>query len=342
MKDITIVDVAKEADVSPATVSRVLNNTVLVSSEKQKKVEEAVEKLGYNPNKFARALRKQRSETVGIVVPDVSNPYFATLIRGAETSLHGSGRSVLICDTDSKLEQEGEYISTLLREQVDGVILVSSGKGSQQLKRIREEGISLVAADRDPPLKGVSKVLADNHKGGIIACNHLVQQGYKKVGFIKGPPGISTAFSRFEGFKEALQQSGQHLDEEYVFQGDFSFEAGRKATKKLLSRLRKDQYPFGLVAADDLMALGAMREVSQAGISIPQEFGVVGFDNILMAKLVTPSLTTISIPAYQIGEESAKILVEGLRKKLEGSTPTITKKVFDIELISRESSLLGE
>ena len=336
--DVTIIDVAEEADVSPATVSRVINDTVPVNSDKERRVREAVEKLDYQTNKFAHALRKQQSDTVGILVPDLSNPFFATLIRGAENQIHKTEKSGLVGDANSKTEQEGEYVDTLLREQVDGVILISSGENSQKLKKIQDTGIPLVAADRDPNLNRVSKVLADNYRGGVLAGNHLLDQGYENVGFIKGPSDISSAVARYEGFKDSFDNHKLELDERFVFQGDFSFEGGKEAAEKLLEDVDENCFPFGLVAADDLMALGVMRAVENAGLNIPEDFGIIGFDNILMAKLVNPPLTTVSIPAYQIGEEAARILLDDIERKSEGKNSATTEQIFDVNLVVRESS----
>lgn len=338
MAEPTIIEVAEEADVSPATVSRVINQSAPVSPEKKKSVKDAVKKLNYKPNKFAHALRKQQSNLVGVVVPNLSNPYFSTLIRGAETYLHEKSKSVLICDTNSKPAQEGEYVNTLLKEQVDGVILVSSGEDSKQLELILEKDIPVVAADRDPHLQMVSKVLVNNRKGGRLAAAHLIQQGYQEFGFVKGPPGISTAISRYEGFKEALREEGAELTDGHTFKGDYTYEGGRKAGRKLLERADNDLPPMGVVAADDLMALGVLWELKNAGVQIPEQFGVVGFDDILMAKLTYPSLSTVSIPAYQIGKEAAKILLDNLERATKDSPLATTEKTFDVEFLPRKST----
>ncbi len=338
--EVTIIEVAEEADVSPATVSRVLNDTAPVSPQKETRVKEAVNKLNYKPNKFAHALRKQRSDIIGIVVPDVSNPYFATLIRGAETYLHETNKSALICDTNSKTEREGEYVNTLLRERVDGVVLVSSGDDSKQLKTLLEKDIPLVAADRDPDLNNVSKVLASNSQGGTIAANHLIEKGYQSFGFVKGPPGISTAVSRFKGFKQALEKKNMQINDDFVFEGDYTYEGGRQAGRNLIEKVENSMLPMGIVAADDLMALGVLWELNSAEAKVPENFGVVGFDNILMAKLMYPSLSTVSIPAYQIGKEAAKIIIEDLNRASEGLNTTKTEKMFEVNLVERQSTNL--
>lgn len=338
MSEVTIIEVAEEAEVSPATVSRVLNDTVPVSSEKEEKVKNAVEKLDYKPNKFAHALRKQRSDIIGVVVPDVSNPYFATLIRGAETYLHKTDKSALICDTNSKTEQEGEYVNTLLRERVDGVILVSSGDDSRQLEALLENDIPLVAADRAPHLNNISKVLAHNSHGGELATHHLIEKGYKSFGFVKGPTGVSTAVSRYEGFKKVISERDITINQDFVFEGDYTYESGREAGQKLLEKVQDDMLPMGIIAADDLMGLGVLWELNNAGVEVPDNFGVVGFDNILMAKLMYPPLSTVAIPAYQIGREAAKIVIENIKRANQDLNTTQTKKVFEVELIERKST----
>lgn len=338
VSEVTIIEVAEEAEVSPATVSRVLNDTAPVSSEKEEKVKKAVEKLNYKPNKFAHALRKQRSDIIGVVVPDVSNPYFATLIRGAETYLHETNKSALICDTNSKTEQEGEYVNTLLRERVDGVILVSSGEDSKQLEVLLKNDIPLVAADRDPHLDNISKVLAHNSHGGELATNHLIEKGYKSFGFVKGPTGISTAVSRYKGFKKVINERDVTINQNFVFKGDYTYESGREAGRKLLERVQDDMLPIGIIAADDLMGLGVLWELNSAGVKVPGDFGVVGFDDILMAKLMYPSLSTVAMPAYQIGREAAKLVIENIKRADQNLNTTKTEKVFEVELIERKST----
>ena len=340
MGEVTIVDVAEKANVSPATVSRVLNKSAPVSSTKKERVKRAIEKLNYKPNKFAHALRKQRSDIVGIVVPDLSNPYFANLIRGAEIYLHQIEKSALICDTNSKPEQEGEYVNKLLEERVDGVILVSSGEDSEQLELLLEKDIPVVAADRDPHLNKVSKVLADNSEGGTQVASHLIQQGYETYSFVKGPPGISTAESRYHGFLEELHSNGKRLKESFIFEGDYTYESGREIGRKLIEDVEDKFIPLGIAASDDLMALGILWELQNTGAKVPEEFGLTGFDDILMAKLMYPSLSTVKIPAYQIGKEAAKILLENIERSSQGMNMITTKKIFDVELVPRKSTNL--
>ena len=340
MEDITITEVAEKAEVSPATVSRVVNGSAPVSSSKEERVRKAIQELNYKTNKFASALRKNRSDVVGIVVPDVSNPFFSTLIRGAENQLFNSEKAGMICDLDSKPKREGEYVDKLLREQVDGVIIVSTQKSVSHIKRIQKKGIAIVAADRDPYLEGISKVMANNHKGGNIACDHLIKQGYQTFGFLKGPSGTSTATLRYEGFKEELHDHGLELRNEFVFKGNYSFDGGRKAAKKLIGSIEEQHFPFGIVAADDLMALGAIQEFIKADLDIPNDVGIVGFDNIFMTKLLNPSVSTIQVPAYEMGQEAANILVDNIEIKYKGKSTLITEKIFDVELIPRETSKL--
>jgi len=338
VSEATIIEVAEEAGVSPATVSRVMNDSAPVSSEKESKVMDAVQRLDYKPNKFAHALRKQRSNIVGVVVPDVSNPYFATLIRGAESYLHQTDKSVLICDTNSKAEQEGEYIDTLLEEKVDGVILVSSGEDSKQLESLLNKDIPLVAADRDPHLNKVSKVLANNSEGGKLAADHLIGKGYKSFGLVKGPTGVSTATLREKGFREVLQEKDIAIKQDFLFEGDFTYKRGREAGRKLINRVEESMLPMGIFAADDLMALGVLWELNSAGVQVPEDFGVIGFDDILMSKLMFPSLSTISIPAYQIGQEAAKIVVEDIKRAERDLNITRTEKHFEVKLVERGST----
>lgn len=338
MSKITIEEVANLAGVSASTVSRVVNESAPVSEEKVERVYDAINELGYRPNKFAHALRKGKSKVVGILVPDVSNPFFSTLVRGAEFQLHDNDLSAMICDTNSEPGREQEYAATLVQERVDGVLYVNSGQ-KHNLDQLLEYEVPVIAVDREPAIEGISKVLADNKTGSKAITNHLLEQGCEELGFIHGPKGVSTAEDRFRGFIEALQEAGLTPQEEFTARGDFTFEGGKKAIGSLKLDPDTNRYPDGFVISNALMAVGAIRKLEKMQLRVPRDIAVVGFDDILLGELINPPLTTVYSPVYDMGKKAVEILLDTIRKLEEGLDPGPKEYVFDTSVITRQSSL---
>ena len=341
-QDITIEDVAERAGVSPATVSRVTNNTVPVRQEKREKVMQAVKELGYSPNRFARSLRKQKSGIIGIIVPDISNPYFSTLIRGIEKGARGLGFSATIYDTNDESTLETEYAELLVKERVDGVLFVGTGGESAAIDTLVENEIPVVALDRKPTgTHPVSSVVAANKIGARNAVKHLFDVGCQDVGFIKGPEGVSTAEERYQGYVEAISRNKNTiLRDELIVAGNYTFESGRKAIRKLKQKVGKDNFPRGIIGANDLMAAGAIRELQHLNLQVPEDVAIAGFDDIFFAKLFNPPLTTIKVPATRIGETGVEILNEKIKSE-KNNQDHVKTLMFETELVVRQSSNLG-
>jgi len=338
--EVTIMDVAEKAGVSPSTVSRVINESAPVADSTRSRVIEAVESLNYRPNKFAHALRKQSSGVCGIIVPDISNPFFSTLIRGAEDRLHEKDLSVIICDTEGEMEKEERNVEMLIKERVDGVIVTSAEGGVNGINRLFEEGIPVIAADRKPTDREITAVLSDDVGSGGQATKHLIERGCKKIGFIRGPRGVSTAERRFQGYKKALNQEGLSFQSDLVAQGDFTFKSGKKALEKILSKRGEDGLPDGLVVANDLMAVGVIRKSEELAINVPEELAVVGFDDILLSRLINPKLTTVSVPTYNMGKLAVDYLLNRIKERRGGGSE-VQEKTLKTELVERDSSQFG-
>lgn len=306
----TIKDVAERAGVSPATVSRVLNGQQRhIRPETRERVLQAVQELGYLPDRRAQALRRRWTGVVGVITPDISNPFFSLLVQGLGHEARAHGYSVLICDSQNTPQGEDHAIETLLRERVDGVIVTSVRAYNAKLLNFLRKGIALVVADRSLAHLDVPTVTVDSVRDGYRLTRHLLELGYRTIAFIQGPGDVATAVGRLEGYKKALKEWGLNPPERGLEPGDYTFEGGYKAAKRLLRR-----GPFdAIIAANDLMAIGTLYALRERGIDVPGEMGLAGFDDIPMASWVHPRLTTIAIPAYRIGQEAMRLLLDRFR-----------------------------
>lgn len=312
----TIKDVAQEASVSVASVSRVLNGTASVSPWIREKVLAAVEKLHYVPNKHAQVLKKQRTEVIGVLIPDISNDFFSKVVRGIEKVAYCRGFSVLIGDTENTLEKENKYIDVFLRERVDGVILISVVSNNEKIKRLLENRIPVIAVDRLIEGLSIPAVVVDNYKAGYNLTKYLIKLGYQRIGFIRGPGRGFTASGRYKGFLRAMEEEGLGVDKRYIKQGSYTLKGGYQAMKQLLKSNDGD-LPEAVIAANDLMAIGAIKALKEKGLRIPEDVGIAGFGNISLASLVTPRLTTVNIPGYRMGYEAVNLLEKCLEQPFD-------------------------
>ncbi|MEM1540520.1 MAG: LacI family DNA-binding transcriptional regulator [Candidatus Bathyarchaeia archaeon] len=300
----TIWDVARLAGVSPTTVSRVLNgqDTSHVSEETRARILQVLEKLDYVPIKAARILRRQKSGVVAVLLPDISNPFFALLARGVEYIAFQKGMSVMICDSNLSYEKESRYLDILLTEGVDGVVFVPVDRSDgEKLKRLIRHGICVVVADRKA--KGWPVVEADNRGGSYALTKYVIELGYKHIAYIAGPPAVSTSHERLRGFLKAMREKG--LNPVAVEYGDFTFEGGHALAKKILREQNVDL----IMCGNDLMAMGALHAAAEMHRNVPYELGITGFDHIQFADLVHPPLTTVEVPAFEIGVKAVQLLL---------------------------------
>jgi len=308
MRRVTIREVAALAGVSPSTVSRVLNGKDAghMRPETKKRVLRVIEELEYTPMKAARSLRRQRTQVIGVLLPDISNPFLA---RGVESVAFEKGYSILICDSNHSVEKESRYLNILMAEGVEGIVFVPVGQPDMScIKRLLRKGVRIVAADRR--VYGLPTVSADNRGGSALLANYLLNLGYRRIAYLAGAKGVSSAEERFAGLVSALEEEG--LSPVCVRWGNFTFENGYHLTRKLLSEVEVE----AIVAGNDLMAVGAIRAAEELGLRVPEDIGVVGFDHIPLADLVKPRLTTVEVPASRIGEEATRQLIEGTCRDL--------------------------
>lgn len=332
MVRITIKDVALAANVSITTVSHVINNTRFVDPSTRERVVQAMEKLGYHPNFLARSLRKGFSKTIGLIVPDAANLFFAEVARKIEDYGYQQGYSVILGNSDNNPEKEAHYITTLLAKRVDGVIFISSGGEARELSRFVEAQVPVVVADRDVPLELADIVLIDNEQAGYDATRHLISLGYQRIACITGPSNLSPSMQRQEGFYRAMREAGLAANPEQITAADFQFAGGEQAMKHLLKSAPR---PDAVFAFNDMMAIGAMSVVRKAGLSTPGDVAIVGFDDIELALAVTPSLTTIAQPIDEIARQATTLLIQRMvgNRKAENQ-----RVILPAALIVREST----
>jgi LacI family transcriptional regulator len=307
----TMREVAREANVSVATVSHVINGTRFVDPTTTERVRRAITALRYRPNMLARSLRRRETRTIGLLVPDNANPFFADMARVIEDAGFAEGYSVILCNSDRSELKEEAYIDVLLAKQVDGLIVISSTDRTSLLRRVIDAQVPVVVVDRDPAPPEASQVLVANDAGGYAAGRYLVELGHRRIGCIGGPSDTNPSWGRVRGFARALEEAGVRLAPEALVPGDFRYAGGEAAMRALLER---DLGLSAVFAANDLMAIGAMGVLRAAGLRVPDDLSLVGFDNIHLASLVTPALTTVEQPTTEVGKGAVRLLLDQIAK----------------------------
>jgi LacI family transcriptional regulator len=313
----TQADVARIANVSQAMVSYVLNGnaTVSVSGETRERILNAIESLGYQPNRTARSLRTSKTFTIAVIIPDITNPFYPAFERGIQDVADQCQHDVITYNTDGLAEKEHRYIQSLLEGRVDGVVTVLFHTSAPALFQLLEHNIPVVrleATRKEAGDRPLDNVYLDNITAAKTAVHHLIEKGHRRIGMLSGHEGPT--YYRVIGYSLMLQQCGIPLDEALVQAGDFNEQGGYLAMKALLAL---NPRPTAVFAANDLMAMGAYLAIKEAGMSIPQDVAVVGFDNIPTAKLVSPPLTTVDQFQHQAGQRAAELLFE----RIDGKAP---------------------
>jgi len=300
-------DVAERAGVSVTTVSHVVNETRSVSDELRGRVLLAMEELGYQPNVLARSLRRKKTHTIGIIIPDSSNPFFAEVARGVEDTSFEQGYSVILCNSDDDLDKELLYTNVLAEKQVDGILFMAAGVSTEHIRALQARSMPLVVVDRDIPGVAVDSVFTDNARGGWLATRHLVDLGHRRIGCIAGPLDVTSSAERITGYRQALAEGGIPRDDQLVVKGDFQYQSGYQAAQQLLAI---DDPPTAIFACNDLMAVGAISAVLVLGRAVPADLSVVGFDDVSLSSFTNPPLTTIAQPKYDMGLLAMTMLLE--------------------------------
>ena len=327
----TIHDVAQRAGVAPVTVSRVINNSGYVSAKTRQRVEDAIAELNYIPNKLGPSLRLKRTYTIALIATDITNPFWTTVARGAEDAAHEAGYHLVLCNSDESPEKQDEYLKLLLSRQMDGFLLAPAESDAAAIGMIQQQGVDVVVVDRHVPVDDVDVVRADSKKGAYLLTQHLLSLGHRDIAIITGRQEVSTAVDRVEGYRQAMDQAGISPNRQYILWGEFTQDAGYNLTKEAL-RLRPDL--TSLVATNNFIAIGALRALDEIGLEVPQDISIVAFDDLPPAITIRPFFTIVSQPAYDIGYQAAKLLLQRLSNEEE----PYREVILPVELIARASS----
>ena len=327
---VTIAEVARRAGVSIATVSRVANNLPRqVHPETRRRVLRAIRALDFHPNVLARSLHQKRTQTLGLIIPDISNPYYAEIAWGIEDVASRRSYTLFICNTDRKLEKMRHHLRILRERQVDGVIIGGGGvSGQRHFAELMDRGIPTVSIGRYRAK--LPAVRVDNVKGAWEAATHLIRLGHRRIAVLAGPATSTTTADRLAGYRNAFAEHGLRLPASWCVYGDLRPESGFSAAAGFMASHPR---PTAILAINDQMAIGAMRALLNRGIRIPEEVSIVGFDNIALASFVTPALTTMALPLGRMGAAAAEALLRVL-----GGEAKIEEIWFTPELVVRESS----
>lgn len=330
----TIKDVARAAGVSPSTVSHVLNSSRRVSQDLAERVRSAAATLEYQPNAMARSLRLQTTATLGLVLPDSTNPFFAEVAQAAEETGFRHGYSVIVGNARGDLAVELVQIAALTSRQVDGLILIASTIKASHANEVVGRGVPLVIVDRKMPGVEADVVLSDHFDGALQATAHLLSLQHERIGYIGGPPELIPSLDRQRGYETALRRAGLQPDPALICQGDFQAETGYRGARDLM---RLGDPPTAIFTANDMMAIGALRALRETHRRVPEDVSIVGFDDIFIARLLSPALTSVAQPVRRLGE----VAVERLIARIEGRAGDRPAEVIlPTRLIPRESSAM--
>ena len=329
----TIHDIARELDISASTVSRALNDNPRISQKTTKKIKAVADSLGYRPNTLASNLRNKKSNTIGIVVPLINRYFFSAVISGAEDIAYKAGFNVVISQSNDIAQKEIDIVQSMFANRVDGLIISIAMQTDtyDHLKLFRKKHIPLVFFDRVVPEIETDKIVVDDFAGGFRVTQHLIDQGYKRIGHLAGPQNLITYYNRKSGYVEALSKNGIQFDENLINVNKLTSDDGLTAVKQLMSLPIP---PDAIFCGNDTTALSAMIYLRDKGIRIPEDIGIVGFSNEPFSKVVSPSISTIAQPGFEMGQKAAELLI----RKIDNKERTYRTITLPTELIIRESS----
>lgn len=325
-------DIARIAQVSLGTVSHVLNNTANVRGPLRKRVLDAVEAAGYQPSQLARGLRRDKTNVIGMVIPDITNPFFPGVVRGAEDIAFASGYRMILCNTDNDHAKELTHLNELRTYLPAGLIVIPSDFSdlTAQAESYRRAGTGVVCVDRLPRKWSGDSVTADNEEGAFNATRHLIEMGHRRIAMIVGPLRLTNARDRLNGFKRARKEAHIPLPSEYVQETTFDRQGGYSKTLLLLKLTPR---PTAIFAGNDMIALGVLRAIREAGLRCPEDISVIGFDDLDFAELTDPALSSVSQSGYQLGTTAAHMLID----RLHGDTSPARHVVLKTTLSLRNS-----
>lgn len=326
---VTIKDIAKVAKVSYATVSRALSGHPEVSEKTKQRIRKLAKEMGYTPNAIAKGLVTRNTHTLGLIVPDITNPFFPEVAQGIEDYANRHGYQVFLCNSSWQLEREKEYLKTLYGKRVDGIVVAPSSNYVEHLVAKSYKDVPIVFAAYRPTVEGCNYVVTDDYKSAELAVGYLLKLGHRKIAFIGGPESDSTNKGRLEGYTDMLLKNGIPFHRSYIKHGQFKQKSGYELTKEVLL---ESELPTAILAGNDIIALGVIQAIEEFGLKVPDNISVIGFDDISFASLDKVQLTTVFQPKYQIGELCVDILLQIIK----GSNQPI-QKILEPTLVIRKT-----
>jgi LacI family transcriptional regulator len=331
-KNVTIREIAKEAGLSIATVSRFLNNSGYISDEAKIKIQEVMTRFDYKPNQIARGLAKQKTNTIALIIPDITNPFFPELVVSIEEAATSKGYSLILINTQENKIHSNNIFKNLQNRYVDGIILASFQIDDDVLDIIEKLQIPFVRIDRAANINSTNSIGIDNFKGAVMAVEHLIQVGCKNIAHISGPKNFPPSIERKKGYIHTINQY-KLQEKPIVYEGDFSLESGKKMTELLIKEHKNID---GIFAANDLMAIGSLKALRLLNIDVPYDIAIIGFDGIKLTEIVEPEISTIEQPIYNIGILATNQLINQIENR-----PIENEGIENLQfrLIKRKSTL---
>ncbi|WP_138754164.1 LacI family DNA-binding transcriptional regulator [Paenibacillus sinopodophylli] len=327
----TIYDVAREAGVSIAAVSQVINGKGKISEQRRQEITQVMERLNYQPSVIASALTGKKTFTLGLLVPDISNPFFAEIARAVEDQSHHLGYSLFICSTDNKKERAERYLSLMQQKRVDGMIIGTGIANKSTLTSLMKGKVPVVVIAREANL-GAKTVIIDDYCGGGLAASHLLDQNHSRVGILAESEEVSSSRERIRGFVSKWNEAGLQMGDGMIrICGDELVQDGKVQAAELL---RASNPPTALFCCNDLLAIGALKAAKELGLRVPEDISIIGFDNTILAELTDPPLTTIAQPTKEMGQ----LAVDALIEMLESGEKSDHRVVLQPELVIRQST----
>ncbi|SFC65783.1 transcriptional regulator, LacI family [Bacillus sp. OV322] len=331
----TMKDISKKAKVSLSTVSAVINHSAYVSPELTKRVMQAIEELNYRPNAVARSLKKKRTNTIGVIVTDILNPFYPPMIKGIEDIAFNNNFNVILCNTSNEHKRILTYLELMHEKQVDGLLLANIAT-TEDFNEIENTGLKYVLINRRPPLYCNNFVGVNNVLSSELAVNHLVNQGYKRIAYFGGNPEINTARERKAGFISCMTQHGLEVDTNLVFEGEYTLESGYTNVKKMIAQV--DNLPEAICAVSDVVAFGVIKGLRDTGIRVPEDIAVIGNDNSAFSENFLVPLSSVDHSTYDMGKLSMELLLQLIKEKGEITARQI---ILTPSLVVRESCGYG-
>lgn len=327
-------EVAERAGVSPSTVSYVLNNSRFVSKETRKRVLEAMKELDYRPNALARSLRLGETLNIGLILPSISNPYFAELGEEIESAAFALGYNLILCNTEDDITIEQHYLDELCKKQVDGIVYIAAQNNSENLRHLIDRSLcsQIVLVDRSLTFPQLDSVYTDNIQGAYLATQHLTQAGHQRIGCITGLKNFSPTNERVSGYKKALDEANLIFNADLIYFCEDNPESSRISTLRLLEL---QQTPSAIFATNDIMAIGVLRALNQCGIKVPEDVALIGYDGINLTSFTNPTLSTIAQPKKEIAQNAIRLLIE----RIGNNSLEPRNVILQPELIIRESTI---